>query len=109
LLKSQRDEAERQYRIILDLETSANFTGKFEIEVNDFKVEKIVAEEGIHTTTCLNCNRTCHDNCVFANNEDKKECVAMTNGFCTKCKFKCSWDKHANLPFIYKETVIKKK
>ena len=79
------------------------------MEVNDFKIEKIPLPVGIHTTTCLICNRTCHDNCGIPNDSDKRGCVAMSNGNCTRCLNKCYWDKHANLPFIYKETTVKTK
>jgi len=109
MLKLQRNEAERLYRIIVALEHSSNFSKDYEMEVNDFNIEKIDLPPGVHTTTCTFCNRTCHDNCVYANNSDKIQCVAMANGNCTRCLNKCFWDKHANLPFIYKESTVKVK
>merc|ERR1719265_581917 len=43
----------------------------FKIPIEKPKIEKVDLPVGIHTTTCTTCNRTCHDNCAFQNNEDK--------------------------------------
>jgi len=73
------------------------------IEVPSF--EKIdISGKGVHTTTCLECNYTCHDNCVYSNNNDKKHCCSMEKGACTVCPGKCSWDRHVNVPYIIKQT-----
>jgi len=56
---------------------------------------------GVHTTTCMTCNRTCHENCAIPDNESKAECCAITNNLCTICPGKCFWDKHKNLPHRY--------
>lgn len=32
---------------------------------------------GSHTTTCMNCNWTCHRGCGYADNEEKAHCCAM--------------------------------
>lgn len=84
----------------LEIEENKNFT----YSVLEPKIEKIDLAPGIHTTTCLNCNRTCHENCIFSNNEDKAKCIAMNKSFCTICPKKCWWFMHVNYPFIYKET-----
>ena len=58
---------------------------------------------GIHTTTCLKCNITRHENCPYADNKEKKSCKIMdSNGYCTVCPGKCFWDYHKNLPYILK-------
>ena len=59
--------------------------------------EKVVHEDisgrGIHTTTCMTCNFTCHSNCAFADNADKAKCVAMSpTGDCKVCPRKCIWN-----------------
>jgi V8-like Glu-specific endopeptidase/GTP-binding protein EngB required for normal cell division len=53
-----------------------------------------------HTTYCPTCNFTCHHNCAYANDSDKAKCEAMKNGTCIRCKNKCHWSKHMNIPFI---------
>lgn len=56
-------------------------------------------EPGIHTTTCLDCNRTCHLNCEQVLDNDKHKCRVMNNGLCRVCPKKCSWNKHSNIPY----------
>ncbi|XP_060602675.1 uncharacterized protein LOC132755777 isoform X2 [Ruditapes philippinarum] len=61
----------------------------------------IPLRKGLHTTNCLHCNVTCHDNCIYENDEDKAMCTAMNeNGYCKVCDDHCYWDKHKNTPFI---------
>eukprot|EP00466_Bigelowiella_natans_P011983 jgi/Bigna1/43471/e_gw1.79.1.1 len=73
------------------------------VEVPSFK--KIdISGRGVHTTTCLVCNYTCHNDCHFSDNNDKKHCCAMDGGFCTVCPGKCSWDRHVNVPYIIQQT-----
>lgn len=56
-------------------------------------------EPGIHTTTCLDCNRTCHLNCEQALDQDKHKCRVMNNGSCRVCPKKCRWNNHCNVPY----------
>jgi GTP-binding protein EngB required for normal cell division len=66
-------------------------------------VQEDISGRGIHTTTCLTCNFTCHSNCSYADNKDKARCVAMSNlGDCKVCPRKCRWDIHKNLPYLIK-------
>lgn len=81
----------------------------FYIQVDIPNVEKNNLNPGIHTTTCTNCNRTCHDNCSYANNDDKDKCVAMKNNYCTVCPNHCYWNIHYNVPYILVYTSKKEK
>ena len=81
----------------------------FEYEVTINQPYQDPLPPGTHTTTCMTCNRTCHDDCAFANNEDKEMCCAMKNGYCKVCPMKCYWDKHVNLPYIIKHRQVKLK
>ena len=74
------------------------------IEVEEPYVEKIdISGKGIYTTHCLVCNYTCHNDCIYANDKDKKNCSAMNlNGYCNNCLKHCSWSQHSNVPFILK-------
>jgi len=62
---------------------------------------------GRHTTTCLRCNFTCHKDCAYANDSDKRSCCAMgPDGNCTVCTMHCLWSEHRNLPYLIEyETV----
>jgi hypothetical protein len=73
-----------------------------------FKKPEIVKKDlpqGQHTSTCIICNYTCHYPCYIPDNNNKRNCSAMRNGFCTVCQNKCEWNQHKNLAYIieYKE------
>lgn len=56
---------------------------------------------GRHTTTCLRCNFTCHKDCAYANDSDKRSCSAMgSSGNCDVCTMHCHWSEHKNLPYL---------
>ena len=85
------------------VENSKNYT----IKTKRLKITKEDLKPGMHTTTCLKCNYTCHENCPYADNEQKKNCLSMnSNGFCKICPGKCHWTNHKNLPYIFKQTEI---
>ena len=97
----------RQHEEILDqhkreADANRNFTAKIKTP----KVKQVPLQAGIHTTTCLVCNRTCHDNCAYADNKDKASCVAMTNGYCRECPRKCIWNEHKNVPYLFEYTEV---
>lgn len=89
-----------------------------EIETNkDFTYEVVVTKPsyidlkgtGKHTTTCLKCNYTCHQECSIADDGRKRGCWAMNNttGNCRICTLNCIWSDHKNLPYIIKyESVV---
>ena len=64
------------------------------------KFRKIPQPKAV-TSTCLVCSYTCHANCGIPNDDEKNNCSAMTNGYCTVCPQKCHWQKHANLPYRF--------
>ena len=70
------------------------------VEVQKIVYKKIQIPDNQNTTTCLECNRTCHEKCVFKNDEDKKGCAAMDRGGnCRVCEKRCNWKLHRNLPY----------
>ena len=89
-----------------------------EIETNkDFTYEVVITKPnyidlkgtGRHTTTCLKCNYTCHQNCMIADDSSKRGCWAMNSatGNCRICTLNCFWSNHKNLPYIIKyESVV---
>ena len=83
----------------------------FEYEVTENFQEYIdLSGNNQFTTNCLTCNFTCHENCVFANDDDKARCCVMgSDGKCTECPSNCHWTEHHNTPFIIKLVPKKKK
>lgn len=88
-----------------NLNGAKNFTKK----IKTYKPRKIPVYDGRLITTCLTCSHTCHDNC-YCQDDEKYDCAAMTgdrnNARCIKCKGKCHWTQHKNLPYIYKEELV---
>lgn len=90
-------------------ETQLDAFSDFWITVTEPKIEKVNLPAGRHTTTCLTCNRTCHENCAFADDTEKEHCCAMnSSGHCTRCPGKCIWSLHKNVPYILKYTLQRK-
>jgi len=61
---------------------------------------KVDLAPGIHTTLCITCNRTCHNNCGIADDSQKYQCCSMDNGNCKICPSKCHWTQHKNVPYV---------
>ena len=81
-----------------EIETNKSFT--YTVEVTK-PYEENLRGSGRHTTTCLRCNFTCHENCAYADDRDKRRCCAIgSNGNCTVCTKHCYWSEHRNLPYI---------
>lgn len=58
---------------------------------------------GKATTLCISCNATCHEICVYGDDNDKMSCAAMNYaGYCTVCPKRCHWTYHKNARFIIK-------
>ena len=90
----------KQIKIIEMNKDIINKAKNFEIKTTKPEIKKIDLPAGIHTTTCLTCNRTCHENCLFADDKEKIKCCAMNkNGYCHECPKKCFWNMHKNTPY----------
>ena len=75
----------------------------FEIKTKVTVWKSIPAPVGQYTTTCQNCNRTCHENCAYGPGESKSGCCAMdNNGYCHECPGRCHHTIHANLPILWR-------
>ena len=94
----------RQEAMIMEkYEAQIKANESFTYTVVEDKVVKEDLKPGIHTTTCLNCNFTCHANCAFADDKDKARCCAMDgSGNCMNCPKKCNWRMHKNVPYVLK-------
>lgn len=98
---SKLDEIEQEQRVLKQHEADIKANKNFEYEIEIHKHEKIPLH-GVNTTNCLKCCFTCHDSCIYSDNEDKAGCRAMEDGYCTVCPDKCHWREHQNTPFRYK-------
>ena len=115
-------------RVLIQHERDIADNKNFEYTVKEVKVVKKDLHPGLHTTTCLVCNFTCHENCAFAdddqkmlcssmeqtlcpkclegNNEENLKCSCMQQRCCTVCINKCLWNKHKNQPYlVYPEEI----
>ena len=105
-------ETMRQEKLFLQQhEAQIEQNKEFQFYVPVVKAEEIpLIGTGKHTTTCLNCNNTCHEDCKIAENEEKAKCVAMDEkGNCQVCSGKCPWKKHKNVPYLIKYTTVREK
>ena len=91
-------------RVVIMLEHNKSLieqNKEFVFTVSVTKQRMVDTPPGVYTTNCLNCNYTCHDNCAYSNNADKKDCCAMDDdGNCKICPDKCIWSKHIKNPYI---------
>ena len=97
-LEMMRQEAFVMERFEAQIQANQSFT----YTVKETRVaQRDISGEGIHTTTCLKCNYTCHRDCSRADNDDKAECMVMSEtGKCTVCPKKCHWSIHKNVPYV---------
>ena len=79
----------------------------FEYTVMEPKVVKIDLPKGKYALTCLKCNRSCHDDCIYADDQTM-DCSAMTydrytkDARCGSCDNKCIWSQHKSMPYLIK-------
>ncbi|XP_041658406.1 uncharacterized protein LOC121519669 [Cheilinus undulatus] len=83
----------------------------FEIEVTVTKAFKVEhTHKGRFLTNCQQCHFTCHERCVYADDKDKIKCCAMgSDGRCTVCPGKCSWNLHFNQKYKWEYVEVKEK
>ena len=73
----------------------------FKYKVKEPRIVKHETLPGQYVTNCTKCNFTCHQDCAYANNEDKRYCCAISGEHCKVCKLKCHWSFHVNNPFWF--------
>lgn len=105
------NQLKQEIKIFQDHKSEIERNKDFEYEVTETRQNKEELPKGRHVTNCTHCHFTCHENCVFANDDEKKRCCAMDgDGNCKICPDKCFWQKHANTPniFTYVDVKVKK-
>lgn len=65
-----------------------NSSKDFETYVEHDKVVKEDLPPKTYTTLCVICNHTCHQICLFSNDEEKRLCAAISGENCTECQRK---------------------
>ena len=64
-------------------------------QINITEKEKLPL--GISTCTCKICQITCHENCKYPDDSQKRNCeIFDKNGNCTICPNHCLWNEHYN-------------
>ena len=105
---SKIEEMRQEENILRQHETEIeqNKSFRYSVEVTKAK-KKDLSGTGQFTTTCLRCHFTCHQDCAYANDDDKESCCAIDkNGYCRVCTDHCHWHEHSNVPYIFEyETV----
>ena len=101
-----------EVQVVKNHEADINKNKDFTYTVNEEHIVHIDIPPGRHTTTCLTCNRTCHKNCAYADDEDKALCSAMNKdtGYCRICPRFCYWKMHKNVPYLLeleRKTVVR--
>ena len=108
MFEQLREEGDMLQKSLEDIESSKDYT----VMREEVTMDKEPLAGNTNTTTCLTCNFTCHDDCAFANDDEKKECIAMDQSqdppSCGYCPNRCPWDMHRNLPYILKYSTVMK-
>lgn len=101
---SKLSELQQQLDIFKRYQNEMKDNQNFEYEVDEIKQKIIHLPKGQHTTNCLQCNFTCHENCSIADDKEKSRCQAMDEktGCCNICSGRCIWSDHKNVPYIFK-------
>uniref|UniRef100_A0A3Q3JM84 AIG1-type G domain-containing protein n=1 Tax=Monopterus albus TaxID=43700 RepID=A0A3Q3JM84_MONAL len=102
------EEIKETSEILKEHEAEISRNKDFEFEVTPVQVD--ISGTGCYITNCQKCHFTCHDNCVYANDADKKRCSAMgSDGYCSVCPGKCYWNVHFNQKYKWKYIEVKEK
>ena len=75
----------------------------FTYTVSEIRSVEVPLPRGQHTTTCIPCNSTCHENCRIPDDANKSHCLAMDGNNCKVCPQKCIWNVHKNRPYVIKQ------
>ncbi|KAK8735621.1 hypothetical protein OTU49_005472 [Cherax quadricarinatus] len=103
-LETLKTEAEIVKSHQADIDKNKNFTYK----VNEEIYKQVEIPPGQYITNCQKCNRTCHELCKIADDNEKHRCWAITDGKCRICPGKCDWLVHKNFPYRYVLEVVER-
>ncbi|XP_075254073.1 uncharacterized protein LOC142345706 isoform X3 [Convolutriloba macropyga] len=110
------DQIRQEMQVVRQHEADIARNRDFTYSVKEYYTERVDKPPGRHVTNCQQCNRTCHLNCKYANDQEKAKCSAMdSEGYCKICTpaqgGKCHWSVHFNMAyyFLFKERVVEKR
>uniref|UniRef100_A0A3P9C8P3 AIG1-type G domain-containing protein n=1 Tax=Maylandia zebra TaxID=106582 RepID=A0A3P9C8P3_9CICH len=90
-------------------EISRNENFEFEVTVPKI-IQKSILGKKEYVTNCSECGVTCHYPCQIPDDASKRGCYGIgSDGRCTQCQGKCSWDVHHNIPFPWEFNRLKRK
>ncbi|XP_074544326.1 verrucotoxin subunit beta-like isoform X2 [Halichoeres trimaculatus] len=92
VLKEIKETAEKLKEHEAEMRRNENF--KIKVTVKK-PIQVDVSGSGKYLLNCQQCNFTCNDACIYADDKDKIKCSAMgSDGQCTVCPGKCIWSVH---------------
>ena len=68
----EQQKMREEERIVRQHERDIADNKNFEYQVKEVEVVMVDLPRHIHTTTCLNYNFTCHENCIYADDDQNK-------------------------------------
>ena len=97
------DQLNQLKEVLKKHETDINENKDFTYTTTEIEMQKVdISGQGRYVTNCIVCNFTCHDNCIYANNGDKRHCSAMKGKEnCAVCPKHCHWSEHRNNSFYF--------
>ena len=102
---SQLHEIEQHFEIIEKCKRLITDNKDFTAKVKKPVIKKVDLDPRTYVTNCVTCNRTCHDNCSYRDDDEKKHCCAMkSDGNCRYCG--CHWTIHKNMSFKFVTTEV---
>lgn len=98
---SKIDELHQEEQVLKDNESDLLRNEDFTYQIKVTKQRQIFVPKGTFVTTCATCHFTCHETCIYDNDQDKWQCGAMDNGDqsnakCRVCPGRCGWRRHFN-------------
>jgi GTP-binding protein EngB required for normal cell division len=104
---NKMDELKQIYKIISDIKGDINDSRNYTKKIKVNKSKEVKTQPGVYMTTCLICTKTCHRNCIIADDNKKDGCGAMNwttelnknKRHCLYCPKKCHWTQHKNRPY----------
>ncbi|KAK2917078.1 hypothetical protein Q8A67_001452 [Cirrhinus molitorella] len=103
------DEIKKTRAVLEQHKADMDANKDFEYELEVTVPKQIENNTGDYLTNCQKCSYTCHDACVYANDNDKDKCCAMNDGKCTVCPGKCVWNVHFNQKYKWDYVPEKRK
>ena len=101
----KQEQLVKEQELLRMAEVQIHSNKNFTYQVWEAQVVKLPIPNAETNTTCLQCNHTCHKQCVFDDDSDKYRCSAMNKGTnpvtCRICPGHCTWDVHKNTRYHY--------